>query len=249
VPLKRRGISVLVIASLTVLALVAAFFIADAMLRRYAENRVQDEIAGNLPDSVSGDVTVSIKGISVIAQYLAGNFDRVDLDAPALTVNGAAASVHLVATDVPTERTKPVGAVHGTIDLGEKSLNTLLAASDVPGTPELRLGDGEVSYDGEVSVFGLPIGYQATATPEPAGDSIVFTPKAAKVTSGAGSIDVSGIVQRVLDGAPLEVCVATYLPDGVELSGVDVTPDRARMTLDADDLRLDQASLSTVGTC
>jgi hypothetical protein len=253
--LKRRGITVLVVTSLVVLGLVGAYFIVDSLLRGYAENRVREEVVGNLPQGVTGDVAVSIGGISVIAQYLAGSFDEVDLTAPQLSFRGAGsaeravASVYLVATDVPVDTTKPVGDVRGAIEIGQKSLNTLLSAAAVPGGPMVTLGAGNISYTGSLSVLGAPVGYTATATPQAAGDSVVLTPTDAQITTEVGRLDVSGVVKRVLGQKPIPVCVAQYLPAGVDLTGVDVTPERARITLHAAALKLTEESLSTLGRC
>jgi hypothetical protein len=245
----RRGIGVLVIASLVVLGLVGAYFIVDSMLRTYAQNRVRQEIVGNLPEGVSGDVMVSIGGFSIIEQFLAGSFDRVDLRAPALTMDGAQASVHLVATDVPVDTTKPVGDVRGAIEMGQESLDVLLANAAIRGNPKVTLGDGDVSYTGTLPVFGFQVGYTATAEPEAAGDSVVLTPTDARITTGIGSLNVSGLVQQVLGQEPIRVCVAQYLPAGVDLTGVDVTPQRARITLHAPSLTLTKEGLTTLGSC
>lgn len=248
---RRRGMSVIVIGSLTVLGLIAAFFIVDAGARSYAEGRVKQEIADNLPDTVTGDVSVSIGGISVIAQYLSGSFDRVALTAPALSVDGVAASVRVVATQVPVDQGKPVGDVRGVVDLDQASLNTLLRSSLAADAPDAKLvlGDGVVRYAGSVSVLGFPIGYEATATPTAVADSLLFAPTSAKVTTGSGSIDAGELLPLIVGQKPVRVCVAKYLPEGVSLAGVNVTPERARITLESSSLLLTRKSLTTLGTC
>ena len=55
-----------------IVVLVVLFFVADGVVRAYAENRVAAEIEKNLPDDVKGDVSVHIGGASVIQQYLSG---------------------------------------------------------------------------------------------------------------------------------------------------------------------------------
>ena len=245
---KRRGIGALVISIVLVAGLVVAFFIVDSGLRALAEDRVKAEITANLPEGATGDVDVSIGGASVIAQYLAGSFDRVELDAPTFALDGVPAAVHVVASGVPVDRTKPVRVVTGTVDLGQESLNTLLAAGET-GDAELTLGRGEVSYSGTFPVFGFEIGYEATATPSTSADSLLFTPTGADRTSDAGSVDVSGVIPLILGQEPLSICIAQYLPDGVTLTGVDVTPDRARVKLESSTLMLTRQSLTTLGSC
>ena len=247
---KRKGLTALIITGLSVLALVAAYFIIDAVLRNVAENKIKQEISANLPDGVTGDVSASIGGMSVIAQYLSGSFDEVDLSAPALSVDGAVADVRIVALDVPLDQNKTVGHVQGTVQIDQDALNTLIQTS--PDAPEgdVVLGDNQISYTGEISVLGFPVGYEATATPAAAGAFVTFTPTGATVTTGLGTVDASSLVQRVLGQTPISVCVAQYLPNGLEVTGVTVTPEFARVTVAATNtLKLNSESLNTVGSC
>ncbi|MEO6199794.1 MAG: DUF2993 domain-containing protein [Cryobacterium sp.] len=245
---KRRGIAALVISAVLVLGLVVAFFIVDAGLRSYAQGRVKAEIVNNLPEGATDDVTVSIGGVSVIAQYLLGSFDRVELRAPNYVVNGSPAAVHIVAFGVPVDRTKPIRDVRGTVDLGQESVTALVAASG-SADADLTLGTGTVSYSGIFPVFGLTIGYRADAKPSTSPESLLFTPTDAKLTTGIGTVDLSEVVPLILGGNPLTVCLAQYLPDGVTLTGVDVTPERARIKLESSTLMLTRQSLTTLGSC
>jgi len=255
-PKRRRPARRLLVTLIALLALVAVFFAVDAGLRSYAQNRIASEIDAGLPAGVSGDVDVTIGGASVIVQYLTGSFERVELTAPTLTVNDVPASVSIVATGVPTDTSQPIGHVAGTIDLDQAALNTLLqtALAEADADPaarnaELELGTDQITYTGELSVFGLPIGYQATATPSVTADSLVLTPTDARVTSGAGGLDVSGLLDLALGDEPISVCMADYLPQGVTLSDVETTPERARITLESSTLTLTEQSLSTLGSC
>ncbi|WP_130179416.1 DUF2993 domain-containing protein [Cryobacterium sp. SO1] len=255
-PPKRRRPARRLVALIALLALVGVFFAIDAGLRGYAQNRIASEIDAGLPAGVAGDVDVAIGGASVIVQYLTGSFERVELAAPALSVNDVPASVAIVATGVPTDTTQPIEFVGGTIDLDQAALNASLqtALADADANPaardaELELGTDQIIFTGEVNAFGLPIGYQATATPSVTADSLVLTPADAQVTSGAGSFDVSGLVDLVLGTEPISLCVAKYLPRGVTLSDVQTTPERARIKLESSTLTLTEQSLTTLGSC
>lgn len=245
----RRRIGLLVVTGVVVLGLVGAYFIVDSMFRNFAQNRVKQEIESNLPAGVTGDIAVSIGGRSVIAQYLSGGFERIEIVAPRLGVNGASASVHLVATGVPVDLSKPVGDVRGSIEMNQESVNTLVAASGVPIGSAVDLGRGTVSYTGTVTVLGMPLGYRATARPDVTADSVVLRATAAELTTGAGALDLTGIVERLLGDRPVSICVAQYLPAGINLTGVTVTPNQVRLTVHAPELRLDSESLNTAGSC
>jgi hypothetical protein len=229
--------------------LVGAFFLVDAGARSFAEGEAEKYISASLPASVTGDVTVEIGGVSVIAQFIAGSFDQIELTAPELVADGVPASVHVIATNVSTNTATYIGKVEATLDFDEAALNGLIqSAGTAPGT-ELTFGDGDATYGGMLSLAGFEVGYTATATPSAAGNTLVFTPTSAEVTSDLGSADVSGVVDLVLGQQPIGVCVAQYLPQGVMMTGVDVTPERARITLESSTLTLTAQSLTTLGSC
>ena len=248
---RRRTLGALVVAGLVVVGLVAAYFVLDGGLRSYAENQIEQEIASNLPDTVTGDVAVSVGGFSVIAQYLGGSFDRVALEAGALSVDGVPASVHVVATDVPLDQSQPVGDLRGIVDLEPDAINALLSRSLPSDAPDasVELGQDEISYSGSARVLGLPIGYRASATPSVDADALMLTPSGASVTSSEGSIDAGNLLTLVLGEEPLRICVAQYLPEGITLAGVNVTPERARLTLESSTLTLSRQALTTLGSC
>ena len=247
---KRRGLVPLIVVGVIVILLVVAFFIVDSGLRAFAQDRAEAEISDQMPASVTGDVTVAIGGTSVIAQFITGSFDKVELTAPQLTVDGVPASVHVIARDVSTNTAKAIGSLTATLDLDADAVNQLVKASGTaPADAVLTLGDGDVAYTGTVKLFQFDVGYTATADATAAGDNIIFTPTDATVTSGVGDIDATPLVDLILGQAPIGVCVASYLPQGVQLSDVDISPERARVTLESSTLRLTAQSLTTLGNC
>ncbi|WP_104083954.1 DUF2993 domain-containing protein [Cryobacterium sp. Y11] len=247
---KRRGLVPLIILGSLAVLLVVAFFLVDSGLRSFAEDRAEAEISQRMPSSVTGDVTVTVGGTSVIAQFIAGNFEQVELTAPKLTVDGVPASVHVIARDVSTNTAKAIGSLSATLDVDQAALNQLVVASgNAPADVVMTLGDETVTYTGTVKLFEFNVGYSATATASAAGDTLNFTPTEATVTSGVGDIDATPLVNLILQQAPIGVCVASYLPAGVELSGVDISPERARVTLESSTLMLTVQSLTTLGSC
>lgn len=247
---QRRGLVPLIIVGVIAVLLVVAYFLVDSGVRAFAEKSAETEISNRMPASVTGDVNVSIGGTSVIAQFIAGSFDQIELTAPNLTVDGVPASVHVIAHDVSTNTAKAIGSLTATLDFDQNALNQLVQASaTAPTDADLALGDGTVEYTGSVKLFEFNVGYSATATASAAGDTLFFTPTKATVTSGVGDIDATPLVKLILQQAPIGVCVASYLPEGVELTGVDISPERARVTLDSNSLRLTAKSLTTLGSC
>ena len=247
---KRRGLVPLIIVGVLAILLVVAYFLVDSGVRAFAQDRAETEISNRMPASVTGDVTVAIGGTSVIAQFIAGSFDQIELTAPNLTVDGVPASVHVIARDVSTNTAKAIGSINATLDLDQDALNQLVQASGTaPADAVMTLGDGTVAYTGTVALFKFNVGYTATATASATGETLNFTPTEVTVTSGVGDIDATPLVNLILQQAPIGVCVAGYLPEGVELSGVDISPERARVTLESSSLRLTAQSLTTLGSC
>jgi len=247
---KRRGLVPLIIVGGIAILLVVAYFLIDSGVRAFAEGRAETEITSQMPASVTGDVAVHIGGTSVIAQFIAGSFDEIELTAPKLSVDGAPASVHVIARDVSTNTAKAIGSLTATLDLDEEALNQLVQASGTaPADAVIALGDGTVDYTGTVALFSFNVGFTATATASIAGETVNFSPTAVTVTSGVGDIDATPLVGLIMQQAPIGVCVAGYLPKGVELSGIDISPQRAHVTLESSTLRLTAQSLTTLGNC
>lgn len=236
---------------ITVIAVVVVLggllVVADVVVRNIAEQQVADQLEQNLPDGVEGDVDVTIGGLSVIAQYLSGSMDRVELSAPELTVAGVPISVDVEARDVPPGLDAPVGHVTATIEADEAAVNQLVRVPGVRG--ELAFGEGTVGYSDTVEVFGLPIDYTATARPVAAGEQVLLEPVDVEVGAGGGVIDVSDLVDRLMGDDPIPVCVAEYLPEGVEVNDIQIGAGTATVRLEAQGIALDEASLARSGSC
>lgn len=245
---RRRGwlVGVAILVVLVVLLGIAAV-IVDNALRATAERVAARQIENRLPDGVSGAVNVKIGGGSMILQYLSGEFDHVEVHAPTLTVNRVSVPARLTATGVSTDLSKPVHNVTAHVVFDSKALDAFVK---IPGAkPGITLGSGTLSFDGSRSLLGFTVAYRATVEPKAAGDSIELTPKAATVTAGPAGFDLSPVVNAIIGEGPVPVCVATYLPAGVQVTHIDVTPEAATLTLHATNLALSSSTLSTKGSC
>jgi hypothetical protein len=244
---KRHWIKRVIVAGGIVVLLVIAFFVADAALRAYAENRVADEIKGELPTGfIANDLTVDVGGFSIIGQYLAGSFDTVRLDAH-VTMNGVPASASIVAHEVPVDFTQPVGSITGSMVLDQDAANRLVK---IPGaTSKITFGDGTVGYSGAATLFGLPLTYTAVVVPTADGTTILLAPKSVKLTGGPAGLDLSGIVSQVLGDKPFPLCVAQFLPKGVTVTDISIHKGSANATVSARDIVLDQKTFENLGSC
>ncbi|RDV44195.1 DUF2993 domain-containing protein [Leifsonia sp. ku-ls] len=244
---RPRWLRLLLWIGIPVVVLVVLLVVVDSAARAYAEQRVSDEIEKNLPADVKGQVTTHIGGFSVLQQYLSGTFQRVELDAPHVVANGAPLSASLVATGVPTDFSKPVSQATGTLQISQESLNKLV---QIPGaTGDITLGEGTIGYDGSISLLGLPVQYTVTATPEAAGDQVLLKPEKANLKTGAGNVNLDRLLQALTSQGPFPVCAAQYLPDGVQVDDIQVTPGHATVRLTASDFVMNEAFLKSKGSC
>ena len=247
---RSRAVRVRVTVIAIVVALIALVVVADIVLRNVAEARIAEEVEANLPAGATGDVAVTIGGFSVIGQYLSGTMDQVQLSAPELEVQGMPIAVDVVAREVPVDLASPVEQLTATIGADPAVVNQLLSSQDLEGVEgDLVFGDGTVGYTDSVRFLGFPIEYTVTAQPVAAGDRVLLQPVGAEIVAGGGSLDLSGLLRQITGDDPVPVCVAQYLPEGVQVEQIEVTPTGAVVTLDADALQLDEASLTRTGTC
>jgi hypothetical protein len=244
---RPRWLRLLLWIGIPVVVIVVLLVVVDSAVRAYAEQRVSDEIEKSLPSTIEGRITTHIAGFSVLQQYLSGSFERVELTAPQLVVTGAPLSAKVVATGVPVDFSKPIAEATGTLSISQDSLNKLV---QVPGaTGDITLGDGTIGYDGSIRLLGLPVGYTVTATPQAAGKQVLLTVDKASLKTGAGNVDLNRLLQSLTSQGPFPVCAAQYLPEGVRVADIAVTPGRATVKLTASDFVLDEKFLDSKGSC
>ncbi len=240
----------MIVVGVLVLLLVVAVFVADASLRSYAEERIRAEIRDGLPSGVTGDLAVDVGGGLFLLQYLRGSLDRVDLAAPDLAVNGVPVGFRAVATGVPVDRSQSIEKMVGTVRLSEDAVNDLVAESGLTNVPaEIRLGNGAVGYASSFRVLGFDLDYDVTAEPRIDGDTVILTPTDAELTSVPGGLNIGGVLGDNLSRFAVPLCVAQFLPQGVTLTGLEVTTGRLVATFAATDLVLSEQTLASPGSC
>ncbi|TAM67583.1 MAG: DUF2993 domain-containing protein [Microbacteriaceae bacterium] len=235
-----------IFAGLVVLA--AFFFVADAIIRSTAETGVAEQINSELPSDVAvKDLTVQIGGFSIIGQYLAGSFDEVTLTAKQVSIGGVPVQARIVAHGIPTDLTKPTRSITSTLTISEAAANKLIT---IPGaTSQLVFGNGTIGYSGSAKVFGFPISFDATATPEADGLDILLTPKTVNITGGPARLDLGAVVTQLIGNKPFPVCVAQYLPKGATVTDVVVSAKTAVLTVSATNIVLDKNTFDTRAHC
>ncbi|GGI47767.1 hypothetical protein BCL57_002479 [Agromyces flavus] len=247
---RRRtsgGTRALIVIGMLLVVIVGVLVLVETVGRGIAERNIAASIEQDLPEGVEGDVDVQIHGLSALWQVLRGSMDEIVATAPELDVYGVPVDATVTAYGVPLAAGGSVERAEAVASVDETAVDAIAESQGVPGG--LELGDGTVAYSDEVAVLGIPIGFTVTAEPEAAGDRVLLAPVGADVQAGGGSIDVSGLVDRLLGGDPLPICVADRLPEGVEVTGLDVQPDGVTVRAEASDLPLVEETLATTGSC
>lgn len=238
----RRG---WLIAGASVLLVAAGLVVADLVTRSAIEQRITDEAQAALPEGVEGAIDVEVGGFSVLAQLLTGSFSRISVDAPELSIQGNPIDVHVVGQGVPIREGETIDFVEGTVTADADSLNALV---EVPGAEgEIVFGDGTVGYRGQVELFGFELRYSVTAEAEAAGSSVILTPVGVEL--GTGERDLAGGALPDLLQTPLDVCVAKYLPEGVEVDDIVLEPGVSTVSFQASDLPFAREVVQVMGTC
>lgn len=239
----RRSVAITLIVFGVVV--VAGGVIADNSARAFAENLIATGVKTSLPSEVAGDVNVSVGGLSFISQYLSGKLDEVTITSRDLQLSGVPVTASILAKGVPTDLGQPVDAIDATVTLSEAAVN----AAAVPGAGSLTLLDGSVGYAGTLNVLGVSLNYmvRAAAAPSP-GNVIMLTPQEVTLAPEGGSLDLTGVLAGVKD-TTVPLCLASYLPKSLTISGVAVTAGAADIVISGRNIVLSPAILSTRGTC
>ena len=248
VQVRFNGAQRLVLWSASALiVLIGVFFVTDAVLRQVAQNVVREQIQNELPADVTAkDLSVKIDGFSVIAQFMAGRFDKVELSSSDVRIQGNPLTARVVAHGIPLDFNKPVQRVEGTMRISQDAVNNLV---DLPNHTIVTLNPDEVGLKGTGQILGIDVGYTASVTPSlQNGDTVVLTPISVSVTAGGGAFDVTRFAKDLVPSR-IPICIAQYLPARVDATGLSVDKRAATVSVVGDDLVLGGNALQKRGSC
>lgn len=228
---RRRWVRWLVL-GLAVLALVAASIAIwlwttgrapvpglDDAARAEVTQRIQQEVSVRLGIEPS-DVAVDLGAAPILPQL-----ERRLLDEATIVVR------------LPADRATALVAEATGLDRGALALGQ--------GTVRLQL-----EVDAVLTKVTLGVGFSVT----PADGELEFAPT--EFVLGGAPIPVADLLATPFIGdlvrplaEPRSFCVASLLPAPLSLSDVAVTPAQLELTISGRDIPLDEAALSTTGTC
>ena len=120
----------------------------------------------------------------------------------------------------------------------------------LPGhTPMLAvLGDGEVSYATAVDFFGTSYSIDVAAVVHVQEDRLVVQATKLQLVGGPIDFDATSLLPNA-STVSFPICSAEYLPVGLHLSGVDIRPGSITLSITANTIALDEATLTSRGVC
>ncbi|WP_167140334.1 DUF2993 domain-containing protein [Diaminobutyricimonas sp. TR449] len=242
-PRRRRGRVIGWVLGLALL-IVVLLVVADIGGRAFAENRAEQELQSRLP-SGSSPAEVSIGGFSFLQQLIAGQFDRVDVSVAELVIAETSVGADLTGFGVPLDQSQPVSELTGQFTIDEAALNTALQARGFTGP--VTLGEQQATYTTDVELFGQTVDLLVTLVPELEGDVVRLVPTSIESPDAGTSV----ALDQFLDPERLAIpfCVAEVLPEGVQVTGIEISGGVVRLDAEASDFPLNAAALSTTGTC
>ncbi|WES65968.1 LmeA family phospholipid-binding protein [Microbacter sp. GSS18] len=250
-PRRRRRVWPWFVIGAAALVVVAAAIIAEPIARGIVQGGVRDRVITELDLPADQPIDVQITG-PVLPQLILGTFAEISISSQDVSFDAFTGDVSVVAQGVPV-RGGDMAAGSAEIRMDEQQLRSLLSTVDGFPAEQLELDAPDVTMSIELSVFGfttLPIG--VALTPSAADGELVLTPASIEV----GGIEVSadqlrdqlgGVVDTVARDWP--VCVAQYLPAGVELTAAAVVGVQFVAGFDIDGGIVSDPALLENGTC
>jgi len=212
---------------------------------------IRDQFITQLALPPDQPVDVVVEG-AVLPQLIRGSLDEVTVSSEDVALDAFVGDVTVHAQDIAIRGDAAARAVSATVVLDLEQLRTLLSTIEDFPAESLGLAEPNVTMTTELSLFGaaLPIG--VALTPSAVDGDIVLTPASlqlagAEITADQLSEQFGGFADAVL--RDYSICIAQYIPSGVELSGIAVTGGHVVAELDVDGAIVSDTALQEVGVC
>lgn len=242
---RRRAWTIVAVVG-AVLGIAILAVVADIVGRQMGEAQLERQLEANLPAGTTGTFDVTIHGFSFLAQLAQQRYEQVDIASGDLAAAGIPLVLEGSLFDVTAGDAPVAGRLEGDLRLSPEAANALIT---IPGaTSGLTFGDGTVAFTSSIDVLGFPLAVDAAGTVALEGHDVVIDLTSLRFQAGGLDADPQDIWPEFGD-ARIPVCVEQYLPAGVRLADLAVSPDGITASFAAEQLPLDEASLATRGTC
>ena len=253
---KRRrgraiGWSVAIVVLILAVVGVVGWFAGEAWAEKTVTATVQQQTAKALGLASGKDVEVGLTD-PVLPQVLAGSLKTLDVTVPDAPIGGSTGTVKLHATGVPTRGSGTPTSADASITLSPAALQSLAGGQKdiVPGS--VKVVGSNIAVTLNPAQFLSHVAFTLTFAPSVSQGQLILTPANFEVAG----FDVSAETIRKRFGslaagilAPRTMCVASYFPKGMTLTGIQVSETAVVTDFAVDPRIATDPSLQAKGTC
>lgn len=229
-PPRRRPLSCALVLLLVLALVLGGLYALDRVVLARTTAELETQVRTALPE-VSGDLTIDIGGVLFLPQVLRGTIGSARVTASSAQVDTfAVEDVQVELTDVATTEPYTAGSLVIEGFAPAQTLQQAVATAGVPEEVTITVDDGELLAVASV----LGVGIEVVLDVEPRPGAIAVSVGA--VTFGGAQVDVDTLPATITSGlSNLEVPLDD-LPEGLELTGVDVRQDRVFLQVTGTDV-------------
>jgi len=251
-PKKRRRAWPWIVAILIVAGLaVAAWFAGEAIAREVVTTTIRQQVITQLSLPADQEMDVVVEG-AVLPQLIVGSLDDVTISSEDVKLGALVGDVTVHAQDIAIRGDAAAGAASATVVLDPEQLRTLLSTIENFPADSVDLAEPNVTMATELGLFGIRVPVGVALTPSAVDGDIVLTPASLQlagneVSAAALRDQFGGIADTVL--RDWTICIAQYVPAGVELSSITVTGDQVVADIAIDGAIVGDPALQEMGVC
>ena len=245
---KRRWVGPVVVVSILVILIVAAFLVAEKLARDAAAAAITAPIQQAL--GTGQKVDVDFGGGFLILQALGGSVDEVTITASNVAFAGASGDIVLTASGVPLDIEGTANSLGATVSIDESSIQALLPAlSGVGGT--VAFENDQLVLSTQADIVGQSVPVVIALVPSAANGMLSFEPVSMTANGDDVSIDdvrsgAYGPAAAAMLTAP-SVCVAEMLPASLALTSASIHGDSLVLVFAGTQVSL--AGFAAKGSC
>jgi LmeA-like phospholipid-binding len=234
------------------LLLVAAYVVAEILIRDYATDRVKTQVAQGLALESEDDVGVSFAG-SMVLHAIRGSIGQADVTVDDATFGPLTGDLDIRAEGVPLDSSQPVEQLGITMTVTEENVAELGDYLTGVEVADISLAAPEILVETEFSLLGIAVPAALGLEPEAVEGALGFTPSSIEVggrrltADELRSSEFGGVAQPLLEQR--EVCIAEYLPEALVLQDVDVVGNELVAAFTGASVVLSEAELTALGSC
>ena len=230
---------------------VAAWFAGEWIAQGIVTKTIRDQVVTQLSLPADQDVDVVVEG-AVLPQLIRGSLDDVTVSSEDVELQAFVGDVTVHAQDIAIRGEAAARTASATVVLDLEQLRTLLSTIQDFPTESLGLAEPDVTMSTELSLFGAAVPIGIALTPTAVDGDIVLAPASLQLAGSEITAEqLSDRFGRLTDAVLRDytVCIAQYIPAGVELSSIAVTGDQVVAELDVDGAIVSDPALQATGVC